>query len=1196
MMNITAKHSKVRHLSIASWNINGLGNTKSKTAYNNKLLDTKFIEQVSKHDIIFLQETHLQKHDQINIKGYHCKTFNNNKVKSNGKTDGGIATLFKTHLLEGISVLEQTRSHSIWCKLDKDFFGLEKPLFICASYLPHDSSTYVLNGDQDPLETLEQDILKHACNGYILLLGDLNARCGLLNDHIPGDSDDISVQNDNCDNYNVDKHLGTRCCQDLTVNDRGKKITDLCIQSRLRILNGRLIGDSTGRFTCHRPQGSSVVDFMIASEELLDRLKYFQVHDKLTLSDHCKISTLLACNIIKPTILNPIHLSPLPYRYTWNPDSPTAYQDALTSPDIQKELNSLYTYFDTKLGLDEERINNAVERITKIFHQVADKSLRKKTQNNTHTKKNKPWFNKTLSNLRQNVNKKGTLLTQFPADTNIRGSYYKSLKEYNRLRKQEQRKYKQSIVDKLDELQGNSPQEYWKLLKKLQQETENPAEQITAEQWQAHFSKLNTRPTEHNKNTPQQVDTDFAIYMTNAEINKHIEENEITQAIKTLKNNKATGLDGISNEMLKYGQHTFTKPLASLFNLILKSGNYPEQWSKGYISPIYKTGNPLSSDNYRGICINSCLGKLFNTVLNTRLTNYLNNHQVIHESQIAFNKGSRTSDHMFVLKTLIDKTVKANKKKLYTCFVDFKKAFDSLPHDMLLQKLKTQGINGNFFSCIKNMYAKAMICVKTQNKLTPFIQAEMGVRQGDVLSPNIFKIFINDLPQFLITNDEGAPKLNKKGIHCLLYADDLVILSQSKADLQDKLTKLDKYCSKWGLQINVDKTKTIIFSPNKTHTIEHFKIDNTRVECVSEYKYLGVIFSNNGSFEPAQRNLYGKGLKSYFKMSKLLSTEKTSVKTVLHLFDHTIKPILLYASEIWGTFNTNLTRIKRNPQCKLERAYDKLLAEGLHIKMCRYLLGVNPKTSIDAIRGECGRFPLYIEIATNLLKYYHYIKTKGTELLKDALACLEGMFSTGVQCWLHSIHLILDELQLKNADICQPLGKWLPRARHNLQAHYVRNWESRIKDETQNSQGQGKKLRTYKKFKVVFGRETYLDTIRNKNIRRSIAKLRTSSHKLHIETGRYEKPYKTVALRTCNVCHNNEVEDEEHFLMTCSAYSAEREKLFILARKHCQNFDVLTPENKMIWLFSNENGMIIRSLAEYIHICFDLRNILTSTI
>ena len=178
-------------------------------------------------------------------------------------------------------------------------------------------------------------------------------------------------------------------------------------------------------------------------------------------------------------------------------------------------------------------------------------------------------------------------------------------------------------------------------------------------------------------------------------------------------------MDGILNEMIKYGQHALLHCLEKLFNIILSSGTYPKIWGEGYLITIFKSGSPSDPNNYRGISINSCPSKLFNGILNNE--------------QIGFRKGSRTADHIFKLKTLICKYIQKSGKS-YACFVDLKKAFDSVIHSALLYKLLKNGINGKFFNIIKSIYSCSVLRVKMDNNLSNCFKSEIGVKQGDNLS------------------------------------------------------------------------------------------------------------------------------------------------------------------------------------------------------------------------------------------------------------------------------------------------------------------------------------------------------------------------------------------------------------------------------------------------------------------------------
>ena len=185
--------------------------------------------------------------------------------------------------------------------------------------------------------------------------------------------------------------------------------------------------------------------------------------------------------------------------------------------------------------------------------------------------------------------------------------------------------------------------------------------------------------------------------------------------------------------------HNFILPsLKILFNKILLSGIYPKNWANGYISPIFKTGCKEDPNNYRGITVTGCLGKLFNTILNARLDKYLSENNLINNCQIGFSKASRTSDHMFVVKCIIDHYF-AKGSKIYSCFVDFKKAFDSVLQTAILIKLVRMDINGLFYNIIKSMYSQSLLCVKVNSKITNTFQSLVGVRQGDVYSKFFYK-------------------------------------------------------------------------------------------------------------------------------------------------------------------------------------------------------------------------------------------------------------------------------------------------------------------------------------------------------------------------------------------------------------------------------------------------------------------------
>ena len=165
---------------------------------------------------------------------------------------------------------------------------------------------------------------------------------------------------------------------------------------------------------------------------------------------------------------------------------------------------------------------------------------------------------------------------------------------------------------------------------------------------------------------------------------------------------------------------------------------------------------------------------------------------------------------MFILRTLIEKYA-FNKSKLFACFVDFEKAFDSVFHSALLLNVTKLDIKGPFYDIIRSMYRENDLNIRIHDTLTGTFAPKLGVRQGDDLGPNLFKIFINDLPNIFSERDDEV-ELDGIRISSFLYADDLILLSTSKSGLQSCLNKLDSYCEKNNcLSVKLKKTKVVVF-------------------------------------------------------------------------------------------------------------------------------------------------------------------------------------------------------------------------------------------------------------------------------------------------------------------------------------------------------------------------------------------------
>ena len=335
-------------------------------------------------------------------------------------------------------------------------------------------------------------------------------------------------------------------------------------------------------------------------------------------------------------------------------------------------------------------------------------------------------------------------------------------------------------------------------------------------------------------------------------LNDPISNKEINTAIKLLKLNKSSGIDDVLNEYIISTKHIFVPIYRKLFNLILENGIVPSDWVKGNFIPIYKNkGNKNEPNNYRPITLLSCIGKLFTSIINSRLTNFLEENRILNETQSGFRKEYSTIDNIMALHSLTE-YFKSQKRKLFCCFVDFTKAFDNIWRVGQWQKLLKHGIEGKIFKVITNMYNGIKSCITINGASSGYFTCEKGVRQGENLSPLPFAIYLNDLENFMNTSGCRGIEIDVQNneltifviLFVILYANDTTILSDDAKEFQDTLSAFNEYCKRWKLKINTSTSKIIIFVDySRNQHFSKFHIAGEEVEIIKEFKYLGVLFT-----------------------------------------------------------------------------------------------------------------------------------------------------------------------------------------------------------------------------------------------------------------------------------------------------------------------------------------------------------------
>ena len=1112
---------------------------------------------------------------------------------------GGLAVFVKESIRKGIKFEPITNSEYIWFKLDKFFFNMEKDIYVCVLYI---SNSSFAENNVDIFECVETDAAKFSRDGSNLLFcGDINGYTGCIPDYCIEDGDILSSDSDFYIPYVQDIPLNRNNLDIRKTNTRGDNFLDLCKGCKVRILNGRFLGDTLGNFTCFSHTGApSTIDYMAASVDLLSSIKTFTVNDLNEMSIHCSLSVSITTGLFTSSAADDAEYSSV-NKFKWNQGDGENFLLSLQRPSV---INDLDSAFDVDLS-DMSNINNCAEVLTSVLVDSAVNakirfvsSKRKKSNSSQKNKKpftrNKPWFDDKCRLLKNEHKRLARCIKKDPFDLSLVYDIRRIRKLYKTCKINAKKTYEQNIWNNLDTLQKTNPRKFWKLFSDLKgMNDSHKSNPICMSEWVSHFSKL--------LNGAFKPDKDLSLHIENYilenrekvfnELNFAISLDEVSKAIHLLKSNKAPGTDGLINEMLKEGISVLLPYLHKLFNQIFISGNYPENWRTNTLSPLHKKGDTHTTGNYRGIAVSSCIPKLFLSILQRRLVDFSDNNNVIPNCQLGYKRKSSTCDHILTLKNLIDKYIsRATRTCMYACFVDFKSAFDTVWRRALLYKILKLGVAGNFLNIIENMYSSVYYCVKLDGSLSDPITSNVGVKQGCVLSPLLFNMFLSDLPDIFDSSCDPVNLLDVK-LSCLMFADDLIILSESASGLQSALNKLQEYCSKWGLTINIDKTKVVIFNKggHKFPSLK-FLLNGNLVEAVQSYCYLGIIFSSCGSFTRACDALTDKALKAFYKFKQIHPYNNVTLS--LKLFDSLVTPIATYAGSVWGVLCTGKLFDVHDLNY-----YDKAPLEKVNLKLCRYLLGVNKYSCKHAVRGEIGRFPLLINALEMCSKMKSRVFTlPDNNLVK--LSCLD-MYANLSNTELYDDNSLKDTWLSRTNKIDEISAGMVKLSLQNI---YKNSWEMFISNTTVNN-----KLRTYARFKKSFEMENYVKAF-GLSKRKMFTKLRISSHNLAIEKGRHSKIPQSNDIvcdfckfarnnctcnsfkynRLCQVC--NVIEDECHFLLKCSLYKNCRQSFL----ENLKSFVVIDFDNideVFIKLMSTLGGdyEISTLICDYVNELFEIR-------
>ena len=630
--------------------------------------DSDFVSILNNYDIVCLYECWVSKDDVFELENYEQFVFPRSFSKG-----GGIVLFYKTELRDRLHFIENIYDSIIWFKFDKPNVN-ESDSFLCFCYIPPEGSVFYEKNDVDMFQCLEESISRYKTNdSRIYVAGDLNARTGERADHIENDSlhTDLSNLIAPFVEYTVEPECSKRKSMDTGINTFGRKLLNLCKSSGLRILNGRHKADPTGNITFYNATGKSLIDYVLVDSNRIDSVNLFSSGNFNIYSDHSPVSFSISydCPIVEKQndSINDMNLSGRTSCKTvgWNDENTDDILDK-----IRVHIGSIHQAIDVNFDCQND-VNICVDSINNVLNDcvlpLCDVRMSKPfSDSNFRRKPNKPWFNDACHKLFKEYKTALYNFNQLKSNQNHE-VLVTAKHNYKKVENKLKRHYKRQEGDMLTYLKKANPKQFYKLFSKKKSRVTN---NLTNDDFLLHFKNLMYDENEQTAFSFDEFDNDTIF----EELDCEITENEILKAVSNLKANKSCSEDGIINEIFTKGKNILLPCLHKLFNAIFRSGFFPEVWSKACIVPIFKKGNANDTNNYRGISLVSCFGKLFTGVLNNRILQWERENSILTDAQFGFRNGMSTIDAIFVLQTLINKTL-SKKNRLYCCFIRLSKSF-----------------------------------------------------------------------------------------------------------------------------------------------------------------------------------------------------------------------------------------------------------------------------------------------------------------------------------------------------------------------------------------------------------------------------------------------------------------------------------------------------------------------------------------
>ena len=396
---------------------------------------------------------------------------------------------------------------------------------------------------------------------------------------------------------------------------------------------------------------------------------------------------------------------------------------------------------------------------------------------------------------------------------------------------------------------------------------------------------------------------------------------DIIRSVKSLNNTASITPENIPAIFLKNTVKSLIYPLCYIFNLSILSQSVPDFWKEALVVPIHKKGLKNSPMNYRPVSMTSVFGRVEEKIIHTKTMTHLTHNELLCSNQHGFvPKRSTLSQHIEIVNMLTD--CRERKTSMDTIFLDFSKAFDRVSHSKLMHVLSFYKLDPNVLNWIKQFLHNRKQRTVVNGRTSEYQSISSGVPQGTVLGPLLFSLYLNSLLESL--------KRESTKIKTFAFADDVKLMGDDLHDMKKCLHIVEKWAKEWQLTVQPEKSEYIRFFPGNNDDSRTFHFDGNSIKQSGIVKDLGIIFSEDLSWQPQLQALKSKAERVAYIILRIFKTKNPNIYT--SAFKTYVRPLIEYNTSVWSPYKKGEKKIIESVQ----KTFSKKVCQRLNLSFSDY--------------------------------------------------------------------------------------------------------------------------------------------------------------------------------------------------------------------------------------------------------------------